>query len=126
LDVGLLGAQPELSALQAVGPVPRSIRDLNFVLGEVTWELLESVVCAAAVLAERVGFGGQYRGSRSTPTRVIRRYPQLSRPDRTLTADEVETCQQPVIAPAAAKLAHGCARRTKAPFLSLWHGFLAN
>jgi len=86
---------------------PAIDRDLNFVLGEeVTWELLESVVSTAAgPLLERVGFGGQYRGKQIDADKKSYVVTLSYRaPDRTLTADEVETCQKAVIDACAAKL----------------------
>ena len=82
-------------------------------LGEdVTWEVLESVVgTAAGSLLERVGFGGQYRGKQIDADKKSYVVTLSYRaPDRTLTADEVETCQQAVIAACAEKLERGSAR----------------
>lgn len=108
LDVGLLVRNAELvPTFKPLAQFPAIDRDLNFVLGEeVTWELLESVVGAAAgPLLERVGFGGQYRGKQIDADKKSYVVTLSYRaPDRTLTADEVETCQQAVIAACAAKL----------------------
>jgi len=108
LDVGLLESNAELvSTFQPLAQFPAIDRDLNFVLGEeVTWELLESVVSTAAgPLLERVGFGGQYRGKQIDADKksyVVTLSYRAS--DRTLTADEVETCQKVVIDACVAKL----------------------
>jgi phenylalanyl-tRNA synthetase beta chain len=108
LDVGLLESNAELvSTFQPLAQFPAIDRDLNFVLGEeVTWELLESVVSTAAgPLLERVGFGGQYRGKQIDADKKSYVVTLSYRaPDRTLTADEVETCQKAVIDACAAKL----------------------
>jgi phenylalanyl-tRNA synthetase beta chain len=108
LDVGLLERNAKLvSTFKPLAQFPSIERDLNFVLGEeVMWELLESVVTAAAgPLLERVGFGGQYRGKQidaDNKSYVVTL--SYRSPDRTLTADEVEACQQAVIAACAEKL----------------------
>ncbi len=53
-----------------------------------------------------VGFGGQYRGKQIDADKKSYVVTLSYRaPDRTLTADEVETCQQAVIAACTAKLA---------------------
>jgi phenylalanyl-tRNA synthetase beta chain len=99
-----MSSEARLSAF--VSPQKRK-SDLFLVLGEeVVWELLESVVReAAGPLLESVGFGGQYRGKQIDADKksyvVTLSYRS---PDRTLTADEVETCQQAVIAASAEKL----------------------
>jgi phenylalanyl-tRNA synthetase beta chain len=108
LDAGLLESNAALvSTFQPLAQFPAIDRDLNFVLGEeVTWEFLESVVSTAAgPLLERVGFGGQYRGKQIDADKksyVVTLSYRAS--DRTLTADEVETCQKAVIDACAAKL----------------------
>jgi phenylalanyl-tRNA synthetase beta chain len=108
LDVALLERNAKLvSTFKPLAQFPSIERDLNFVLGEeVMWELLESVVReAAGPLLERVGFAGQYRGKQIDPDKksyvVTLSYRS---PDRTLTADEVEACQQAVIAACVEKL----------------------
>jgi phenylalanyl-tRNA synthetase beta chain len=108
LDVGLLESNAELvSTFQPLAQFPAIDRDLNFILGEeVTWEMLESVVrTAGRPLLERVGFGGQYRGKQIDADKksyVVTLSYRAS--DRTLTADEVEKCQQAVIDACAARL----------------------
>ena len=101
-------ATPQLvTTFKPLAQFPAIDRDLNFVLGEeVTWEVLESVVgTAAGSLLERVGFGGQYRGKQIDADKKSYVVTLSYRaPDRTLTADEVETCQQAVIAACTAKL----------------------
>jgi phenylalanyl-tRNA synthetase beta chain len=109
LDVSLLERNAELvSEAKPLAQFPAIDRDLNFVLDEaVTWEKLESVVSTAAgPLLEHIGFGGQYRGKQIDADKksyvVTLSYRS---PDRTLTADEVEACQQAVIAACTEKLA---------------------
>jgi phenylalanyl-tRNA synthetase beta chain len=108
LDAGLLERNAELvTTAKPLAQFPAIDRDLNFVLGEdVTWEVLESVVSTAAgPLLERVGFGGQYRGKQIDADKKSYVVTLSYRaPDRTLTADEVETCQQAVIAACTTKL----------------------
>jgi phenylalanyl-tRNA synthetase beta chain len=108
LDAGLLERNAQLvTSFKPLAQFPAIDRDLNFVLGEeVTWEVLESVVgTAAGSLLERVGFGGQYRGKQIDADKKSYVVTLSYRaPDRTLTADEVETCQQAVIAACTAKL----------------------
>ena len=108
LDVGLLIRNAEsIAMMKPLAQFPAIDRDLNFILGEeVTWELLESVVSTAAgPLLEKVGFGGQYRGKQIDGDKKSYVVTLSYRaPDRTLTADEVEKCQQAVIAACAAKL----------------------
>jgi phenylalanyl-tRNA synthetase beta chain len=95
------------SEFQPLAQFPAIDRDLNFVLSEdVTWESLESIVSTAAgPLLAHIGFGGQYRGKQIDADKksyvVTLSYRS---PDRTLTADEVETCQQAVIAACGEKL----------------------
>jgi phenylalanyl-tRNA synthetase beta chain len=108
LDVGLLERNAELVAeFKPLAQFPSIDRDLNFVLNEeVTWETLESIVSSAAgPLLDHIGFGGQYRGKQIDADKksyvVTLSYRS---PDRTLTADEVEACQQAVIAACAEKL----------------------
>jgi phenylalanyl-tRNA synthetase beta chain len=108
LDAGLLERNAELvTTFKPLAQFPAIDRDLNFVLGEeVSWEVLESVVSTAAgSLLERVGFGGQYRGKQiDTDKKSYVVTLSFRAPDRTLTADEVETCQQAVIAACTTKL----------------------
>jgi phenylalanyl-tRNA synthetase beta chain len=108
LDAGLLERNAQLvTTFKPLAQFPAIDRDLNFVLGEeVSWEVLETVVSTAAgSLLERVGFGGQYRGKQIDADKKSYVVTLSYRaPDRTLTADEVETCQQAVIAACTAKL----------------------
>ena len=108
LDVSLLERNAELvSEFKPLAQFPAIDRDLNFVLAEeVTWEKLESIVSGAAgPLLAHIGFGGQYRGKQIDADKksyvVTLSYRS---PDRTLTADEVEACQQAVIAACGEKL----------------------
>ncbi len=108
LDVSLLERNAELVAeFKPLAQFPAIDRDLNFVLDEaVTWESLESIVSSAAgPLLDHIGFAGQYRGKQIDADKksyvVTLSYRS---PDRTLTADEVETCQQAVIAACGEKL----------------------
>jgi phenylalanyl-tRNA synthetase beta chain len=108
LDVTLLERNAELvPEFKPLAQFPAIDRDLNFVLDEaITWETLESIVSTAAgPLLAHIGFGGQYRGKQIDADKksyvVTLSYRS---PDRTLTADEVEACQQAVIAACGEKL----------------------
>src|SRR5580704_14292286 len=109
LDVALLERNAKLvSTFKPLAQFPSIERDLNFVLGEeVMWELLESVVReAAGPLLERVAFGGQYRGKQIDADKKSYVVTLSYRaPDRTLTAEEVDTRQKAVIEACTAKLA---------------------
>jgi phenylalanyl-tRNA synthetase beta chain len=87
---------------------PGMERDLNFVLDEaVSWqELEEQVRSAAGPLLESVSFASQYRGQQIPPDKksYVLRLLYRSR-DRTLTAEEVDSAQQTVVAACTEKLA---------------------
>ena len=108
LDVGLLERNAQLvTEFKPLAQFPSIDRDLNFVLSEeTTWETLESIVSSAAgPLLDHIGFGGQYRGKQIDADKKSYVVTLSYRaPDRTLTADEVETCQQAVIAACTEKL----------------------
>jgi phenylalanyl-tRNA synthetase beta chain len=84
-------------------PLPRfpSVsRDLNFVLPEsVTWaELSATVASSAGTLLQGTTFGGQYRGKQIDADRKSYLITcRFMAPDRTLTADEVDSVVQTVI-----------------------------
>jgi len=84
-------------------PLPRFpavSRDLNFVLPEsVTWaELAATVSRSAGTLLQGTTFGGQYRGKQIDADRKSYLITcRFMAPDRTLTADEVDTVVQQVI-----------------------------
>ena len=89
---------PQYAAVAAFPPVPR---DLNFVLDEsVTWQDLEATVRkAAGPLLDEISFASQYRGSQieaGKKSYVVTI--QYRSPERTLTAEEIETIQKNVIA----------------------------
>jgi phenylalanyl-tRNA synthetase beta chain len=108
LDVTLLERNAELvTEFKPLAQFPAIDRDLNFVLDEaVTWETLESIVSSAAgPLLDHIGFAGQYRGKQIDADKKSYVVTLSYRaPDRTLTADEVETCQRAVIAACTEKL----------------------
>ena len=86
---------------------PSIARDLNFVLDEsVSWQEIEAIVRdTAGSLLDSITFGGQYRGKQIPADKksyvVTVNYRS---PDRTLTADEVETAQTAVIEACSSKL----------------------
>lgn len=97
-------------AARTFAPLPRfpSVsRDLNFVMPEsITWaELSETVSRSAGILLHGTTFGGQYRGKQIDPDRKSYLITcRFMAPDRTLTADEVDSAVQRIIAECESQL----------------------
>lgn len=109
LDLALLEPIADLSPEFAPIPQFPSIeRDMNFVLDEpVTWQELEDTVRGAGgPLLESIAFAGQYRGPQIPPNKksYVARVHYRS-PDRTLTAEEVDTLQHSVVTACQTQLA---------------------
>ncbi len=86
---------------------PGITRDLNFVMSEsVTWaDLANTVQHAGGDLLKEVSFGGQYRGSQiAVGSKSYVLSARFQAPDRTLTADEVDTAVGIILAACEEKL----------------------
>ena len=95
---------PEYSV---IGQFPAMMRDMNFELADtVTWEQLELTVRdSAGPLLESVRFSSQYRGKQiATGSKSYVLSARFRSPERTLTADEVNTAQQAIVSACEEKL----------------------
>lgn len=86
---------------------PGITRDLNFVMSEsVTWaDLANTARQAGGEFLQEVSFGGQYRGSQiAAGSKSYVLSARFQAPDRTLTADEVDTAVGIILAACEEKL----------------------
>ncbi|MBW3543567.1 MAG: hypothetical protein KY476_25230, partial [Planctomycetes bacterium] len=101
LDMGVLERAAQLTPIfEPLPQYPAVTRDMNFVLDEaVTWQrLVEVIASVAGPLLETVEFGGQYRGKQIPADRKSYVATLVYRAaDRTLTSEEVESAQGPVV-----------------------------
>lgn len=108
IDAMLLEELYEVSRRSTPPPrFPGIMRDLNFVMSEsVIWADLADVAhSAGGILLQDVSFGGQYRGSQIAPG--CKSYVLTARfqaPDRTLTAEEVDTAVGNIVTACEEKL----------------------
>lgn len=108
LDAMLLEELYESSRTSTPPPrFPGVSRDLNFVVAEsVVWsELSDTVRASGGPLLQDVSFGGQYRGNQiAAGSKSYVLSARFQAPDRTLTAEEVDTAVENIVAASGEKL----------------------